>query len=116
MERLKKRKKTQFELDLRARFLVGIWAGIVIGMTIGAITGALVVRHNVVASDIQDIKAEIRITVKEMKLERIEMDKLVQAIQGWQMEIDEIWLYYGTSRPLRTRMMISEEGRPSKED
>ena len=116
MERLKKRKKTQFELDMRARFLVGIWVGIVVGMIIGSITGALVVRHNVVTGDIQEIKAEIRITVEEMKLERIELDKLVETIQGWQMKIDEIWIYYGTGQTMKTRVLASEEGRPSKED
>ena len=116
MERPKKRRKTALELDYRARFLYGLWAGLFAGLIIGIIAGAVLTRRNIAVKDIQGIKAEIRITVDEMKLERIEIDKLVKTIQGWQMEIDEIWLYYGISRPLKTRALASEEGRPSSRD
>jgi len=111
-----KRRKTALEKDYRARFLYGFWTGLFAGLVIGIITGAVLIHRNVLAKDIKEIKAEIRITVDEMKLEQIEMDKLVQTIRGWQMEIDEVWLYYGTSRPLRTRAMDSDEGRPSSGD
>jgi len=111
-----KRRKTALEKDYRARFLYGLWAGLFAGLVIGIITGAVLIHRNVLAKDIKEIKAEIRITVDEMKLEQIEMDKLVQTIRGWQMEIDEVWLYYGTAQPMRTRAMASDEGRPSKED
>ena len=111
-----KRRKTALEKDYRARFLYGLWAGLFAGLVIGIITGAVLIHRNVLAKDIKEIKAEIRITVDEMKLEQIEMDKLVQTIRGWQMEIDEVWLYYGTAQPMRTRAMASDEGRPSKGD
>ena len=114
MERLKKRKKTQFELDLRARFLVGIWVGLLIGLVVGTTIGALVTRHNIVAWDIQETKNEIRITYEKMKLEQIKIDELIETLERWQMEIDEIWIYYGVN--LSTRAMASDEGRPSKED
>ena len=109
-------KKTQFQIDKRNRFLIGIWAGLFAGLIIGIIAGAALTCRNIAVKDIQGIKAEIRITVEEMKLEQIEMDKLTKMIRGWQMEIDEIWLYYGTNQPIRTRAMSSEEGRPSIKD
>lgn len=111
-----KRKKTALELDYRARFLYGLWVGVFAGIITGIITGAVLTRQNIAVKDIQELKAEIRITVNEMKLEQIDLNKLSETIRGWQMEIDEIWLYYGTAQPMRTRALASEEGRPSKGD
>jgi len=112
-----KRRKTALEKDYRARFLYGAWAGAFAGIIAGVIIGAVITRHNVVAKDIQELKAEIRITVDEMKLEQIDLEKLSETIKAWQMEIDEIWLYYGTAKePLRTGTLASEEGRPSSGD
>lgn len=109
-------KKPQFQIDKRNRFLIGIWAGLFVGFVIGYIGGAIMTRQNVVAKDIQELKAEIRITVNEMKLEQIDLDKLSETIRSWQMEIDEIWLYYGISQQYRCLVMSSEEGRPSGKD
>jgi len=116
MERPKKRRKTQAQIERRNTIIVAVWAGLFVGLVVGIIGGAIMTRHNVVAKDIQELKAEIRITVNEMKLEQIDLDKLSETIQGWQMEIDEVWLYYGTAQPMRTRAMASDEGRPSKGD
>jgi len=109
-------KKTQFQIDKRNRFLIGIWAGLFAGFVIGYIGGAIMTRQNVVAKDIREIKTELRIKVDAMDLERIDIDELIRTIRGWQMEIDEIWLYYGINQQQRCQVMSSEEGRPSKGD
>jgi len=109
-------KKTQFQIDKRNRFLIGIWAGLFAGFVIGYIGGAIMTRQNVVAKDIREIKTELRIKVDAMDLERIDIDELTRTIKGWQMEIDEIWLYYGISQQYRCLVMSSEEGRPSGKD
>lgn len=111
-----KRKRTQAQTDRRNSLIYGLWTGLTAGLIIGIVAGAVLTRSNVVAKDIQELKAEIRITVNEMKLEQIDLDKLSETIRGWQMEIDEIWLYYGTGQTMRTRALASEEGRPSSRD
>jgi len=109
-------KKTQAQIARRNALLGGLWAGLFAGIIIGYLAGGFAASRNVLVSDLEDMKAEIRVTVKEMKMEQIKMDKLVQTIQGWQMEIDEVWLYYGTNLEYKTRAMSSEEGRPSGKD
>jgi uncharacterized membrane protein len=113
-----KKYKTHYQRDLRDNLTRGLWTGVLLGLFLGFIAGflvgAILMRHNVTAWDIQETKDEIRITYEKMKLEQIKLDNLIEMLQSWQMEIDEIWLYYGVN--LSTRVMASEEGRPSKED
>lgn len=80
---------------------VALLAGLIFGMVVGGFTGYQAAQENSKAE--QQKTAAIELRVKDLDIERVELEKLIQAIEQFQTEVDEIILYMAKGKVTRIR-------------